>query len=47
MDVEIVDVARENVLHKIMQEERENIKTFPTLVADSALPCPDIGVKWL
>lgn len=33
--VEVVDVARENVLRRIMQKERERISIFPTLIASS------------
>ncbi len=35
LDVEVVDVAQENVLHRLVQEEREKIRTFPTLIAES------------
>lgn len=35
LEVEVVDVTRENVLRRTIQEERERIKTFPTLVVDS------------
>jgi hypothetical protein len=35
LEVEVIDVSRENVLHRAMQREFENIKTFPTLIADS------------
>jgi len=34
LDVEIIDVSKENVLRRITQEEREGIRAFPTLVAD-------------
>ena len=34
LDVEIIDVAKENVLRRITQEERERISVFPTLVAE-------------
>jgi len=34
-EVEVVDVARENVLRRILQKEREGIRVFPTLVARS------------
>ena len=34
LDVEIIDVSKENVLHRITREERERIRTFPALVAD-------------
>ena len=35
LEVEVVDVTRENVLRRTIQEELERIKTFPTLVVDS------------
>lgn len=35
LEVEVVDVARENVLRRVVQEERGKIRTFPTLVADT------------
>jgi len=35
LEVEVLDVARENVLRRMLQEERERIKTFPTLAASS------------
>jgi hypothetical protein len=33
--VKIVDVTKENVLHRAVQEEISKIKTFPTLISDS------------
>jgi hypothetical protein len=33
--VEVVDVTRENVLHRIVQKGRERIRIFPTLNASS------------
>jgi hypothetical protein len=35
LEVEVLDVARENVLRRVLQEEREGIRAFPTLVAGS------------
>jgi hypothetical protein len=35
LEVEIVDVTRENILHRVIQEEREKIRAFPALLADS------------
>jgi hypothetical protein len=35
LEVEVVDVARENALHRILQEKRDKIEAFPTLVADT------------
>lgn len=35
LEVEVVDVAEENVLRRVMQREQEKIKIFPTLVAAS------------
>jgi pheromone shutdown protein TraB len=35
LEVEVVDVAEENVLRRVMQREREKIKIFPTLIAGS------------
>ena len=32
---EVVDVTKENILHRVLQEEVKQIKTFPTLVTDS------------
>jgi glutaredoxin len=34
-DVEIVDVTKENILRRVLQEEIKRIKTFPTLITDS------------
>jgi len=33
LEVEVLDVAKENVLRRALQEEREKIRTFPTLIA--------------
>jgi short-subunit dehydrogenase len=35
IEVRIVDVTRENLLHRVVQEEVSKIKTFPTLITDS------------
>ena len=35
MEVEVVDVTRENALRRILQKKRERIKNFPTLIASS------------
>jgi len=35
LEVEVVDVARENILHRAIQKERKKIRTFPALFADS------------
>jgi glutaredoxin len=35
LEVEVVDVSKENVLRRALQKEREKIRTFPTLVAGS------------
>jgi hypothetical protein len=35
LEVKVVDVARENVFHRAIQEEREKIRAFPALLADS------------
>jgi len=32
LEVQVIDVGRENILHKAIQEERERIKVFPTLL---------------
>jgi len=34
-EVRVVDVTRENLLHRAVQEEVSKIKTFPTLITDS------------
>jgi len=34
-DVEVVDVTKENILHRVLQEEVKRIKTFPTLITGS------------
>lgn len=34
-DVEVIDVAMENVLDKFMQKEVKKIRVFPTLITDS------------
>ena len=34
LGVEVVDVAEENVLRRMIQREQEKIKIFPTLIAD-------------
>jgi pheromone shutdown protein TraB len=33
LEVEVVDVAKENVLRRVIQKEREKIRTFPALIA--------------
>lgn len=35
LELRIVDVTTENILHKVVQEEVSKIKTFPTLITDS------------
>jgi len=35
LEVKVVDVGRENVFHRAIQEEREKIRAFPALLADS------------
>jgi predicted DsbA family dithiol-disulfide isomerase len=35
LEVEVVDVARENVLHRAIQKEFEKIRIFPTLIVSS------------
>lgn len=35
LEVEVVDVTSENILRRVLQERRERIKTFPTLVVGS------------
>ena len=34
-EVEVIDVAMENVLDRLMQEEVKKIRVFPTLITDS------------
>jgi hypothetical protein len=34
-EVEVFDVAKENIVHRVLQEEVKRIKTFPTLIIDS------------
>jgi hypothetical protein len=36
-EVEVVDVTRENALRRILQKEREGIRIFPTLIANSGV----------
>ena len=35
LGVEVIDVGRENILHRTIQKEREKIGSFPALLADS------------
>jgi hypothetical protein len=35
LDVQVIDVGRENFLHRVIQEEFEKIKSFPTLEDNS------------
>lgn len=35
LELEVVDMTRENVLRRVVQKEREKISVFPTLVAGS------------
>ena len=35
LEVEVVDIARENVLRRIIKQKQEKIKIFPTLITDS------------
>lgn len=35
LEVEVVDVAKENILRRTIQKERERIRTFPALIAGS------------
>lgn len=35
LEVEVVDVARENVFRREMEKEREKIRIFPTLIVSS------------
>lgn len=41
LEVEVVDVTRENVLRRVIQEEGEKIRNFPTLVAGSGQKVED------
>ena len=34
-DIEIVDVTKENIIHRVLRKEVRKIKTFPTLISDS------------
>ncbi len=34
LEVEVVDMARENILHRAIQEERKRIRGFPVLLVD-------------
>jgi hypothetical protein len=35
LEVEIIDVTKENILHRAIQEELEKIHVFPTIIAGS------------
>ncbi len=35
VEVEVVDAARENIIHRLIEEKQEKIKEFPTLISDS------------
>lgn len=37
LEVEIIDVAKESVLHRAVQEQIERVRIFPTLVVGTAL----------
>ena len=43
LEVEVVDVARENPLHRIFQKELEKIEVFPTLLTDSEMLMSDFA----
>jgi hypothetical protein len=34
VEVEVVDLGRENILHRVIEEEREKVKILPTLMVD-------------
>jgi hypothetical protein len=36
LEVEVVDVAKENALHRFLEKEVKKLKVFPTLIIDSA-----------
>mgnify|MGYP001563978401 CR=1 FL=1 len=45
LKLEIIDVGRENVLHRAIQREFEKITLFPTLVSDSGMMLEGTSTK--
>ncbi len=45
LKLEIIDVGRENVLHRAIQKEFEKIRLFPTLVSDSSMVLEGTSTK--
>jgi hypothetical protein len=45
LEVKVIDVGKENVLHRAIQKEFEKIRLFPTLVSDSGMMLEGISTK--
>lgn len=45
LEVKVIDVGKENVLHRAIQKEFEKIRVFPTLVSDLGMMLEGISTK--
>jgi hypothetical protein len=45
LEVKVIDVGKENILHRAIQKEFEKIRHFPTLVSDSGMMLEGISTK--
>ena len=45
LEVKVIDVGKENVLHRAIQKEFEKIRLFPTLVNDSGMMLEGISTR--
>jgi hypothetical protein len=45
LEVKVIDVGKESVLHRAIQKEFEKIRLFPTLVSDSGMMLEGISTK--
>jgi hypothetical protein len=45
LEVKVIDVSKENVVHRAIQKEFEKIRLFPTLVSDSGMMLEGISTR--
>jgi hypothetical protein len=44
-EIKVIDVGKENVLHRAIHKEFEKIRLFPTLVSDSGMMLEGISTR--
>jgi hypothetical protein len=45
LEVKVIDVSKENALHRAIQREFEKVRFFPTLVSDSGMMLEGVSTK--